>query len=101
MGKLHATIEINQLQIKGVIMELKTQTATMAIKWKLNQLMFERGVKNQELCEITGLHPNTISKLKNLREMPDRLEKNTLDLLCKALDCNPGDLLIRVEEVES
>jgi putative transcriptional regulator len=66
----------------------------LAIKWKLNQLMFERGIKNAELCRLTGLHSNTISKLKNSREMPERLEKNTLDKLCQALKVQPGDLLV-------
>ncbi len=72
---------------------LKIEGSPLAVKWKLNQLMFERGIKNQQLCQLTGLHPNTISKLKNCREMPERLEKNTLDKLCKALNIQPGDLL--------
>lgn len=67
--------------------------APMTIRWKLNQLMFDRGMKNAELVELTGFHANTISKLKNLREMPDRLEKNTLNELCKALGCQPSDLM--------
>jgi len=79
---------------EGEILMLQTVAATMTIKWKLNQLMFERGIKNRELVEKTGLHANTVSKLKNLREMPDRLEKSTLDLLCSALGCQPGELLV-------
>jgi putative transcriptional regulator len=65
----------------------------VTIKWKLNQLMFERGIKNKDLVAATGLHENTISKLKNSRVMPDRLERNTLDKLCKALKVQPGELL--------
>ena len=72
---------------------LESFVQPMAVKWRLNQLMFEKGIKNRELCEKTGLHPNTVSKLKNLRQMPDRLERHTLDVLCKALECQPGDLL--------
>ena len=67
--------------------------APMTIRWKLNQLMFERGIKNAELVRLTGFHANTISKLKNLREMPDRLEKTTLNELCRALACQPSDLM--------
>ncbi|MHC5719434.1 MAG: helix-turn-helix domain-containing protein [Nostoc sp.] len=37
------------------------------------------------------MHPGTISKLKN--NLPDRLELVTLMKLCKALKCQPGDLL--------
>ena len=75
--------------------------APMTIRWKLNQLMFDRGIKNAELVKLTGFHANTISKLKNLREMPDRLEKTTLNELCKALDCQPSDLMEYAPEVEA
>ena len=71
-----------------------TDRSTMTIKWKLNQLMFERGIKSKDLIEATGFHANTVSKLKNLREMPDRLERETLDKLCKALGVQPGELLV-------
>ena len=74
--------------------------APMTVKWMLNQIMFERGLKNADLAEATGFHKNTISKLKNLREMPDRLEKETLNGLCKALRIQPGDLMMYVAEVE-
>ena len=75
---------------------MKSQSigADMAIKWKLNQIMFEQGVKNKDLKRLTGLHPNTISKLKNSRNMPNRLEHKTLDLLCRALNVTPGDLMV-------
>jgi len=63
--------------------------------------MFERNIKNQDLCQKTGLHPNTISKLKNSREMPERLEKKTLYKICKALDIQPGDLLAYVKVEDS
>ena len=69
------------------------EQAPMTIRWKLNQLMFDRGIKNADLVKATGFHANTISKLKNLREMPDRLEKATLNNLCKALGCQPADLM--------
>jgi putative transcriptional regulator len=78
-----------------------TSKNAVTIKWKLNQIMFEKGVKNRDLVEMTGLHPNTISKLKNCREMPDRLERNTLDKLCKALDVLPGDLLAYEADTEN
>lgn len=67
--------------------------APMTIRWKLHHIMFDRDIKNGELAAATGFHVNTISKLKNLREMPDRLEKNTLNGLCRALNCQPSDLM--------
>jgi putative transcriptional regulator len=59
--------------------------------WRLPVLMADRGIDYKELAKITGMHPGTISKLKN--NLPDRLELVTLTKLCKALKCQPGDLL--------
>ena len=78
----------------GVIIVVQLiNTAPMTIRWKLHHIMFDRDIKNGELAAATGFHVNTISKLKNLREMPDRLEKKTLDGLCRALHCQPADLM--------
>jgi putative transcriptional regulator len=68
-------------------------SSPMTIKWNLAYLMLERDIKTGELADATGLHPSTISKLKAYREMPKRLDRGTLNLLCKALKCEPGDLL--------
>jgi putative transcriptional regulator len=65
----------------------------MTIKWRLNVLMAERRLKNKDLTEVTGMHPVTISKLKNSQEVPERLERSTLEKLCTALKCQPGDLM--------
>ncbi|NEP14216.1 MAG: helix-turn-helix transcriptional regulator [Symploca sp. SIO2C1] len=56
--------------------------------------MAERYLKNKDLTEATGMHPVTISKLKNSQEMPERLERSTLEKLCAALNCQPGDLML-------
>lgn len=66
----------------------------MTIKWRLNVLMAERFLKNKDLTEATGMHPVTISKLKNSQEVPERLERSTLEKLCVALNCQPGDLMV-------
>jgi putative transcriptional regulator len=70
-----------------------TASTPMTIKWNLAYLMLDRNIKTGDLAEATGLHPNTVSKLKSHREMPKRLDRDTLDKLCKALNCVPGDLL--------
>lgn len=79
-------------------MVVQSGEALMSIKWNLNQVMFDKGIKTSDLAASTGLHANTISKLKNLREMPDRLEKETLDKLCKALKVQPGDLMVFISQ---
>jgi putative transcriptional regulator len=66
----------------------------MSVKWRLNVLMAERYLKNKDLTEATGMHPVTISKLKNSQKMPERLERATLEKLCAALNCQPGDLML-------
>lgn len=57
--------------------------------------MAERGIKSVQLSELTGLHKNTISKLR--KEVPRHLDTETLDRLCNALQCQPGDLIVYVE----
>lgn len=61
------------------------------IDWRLSVVMAERKISNNELAEKTGMHPTTISKLR--RNIPDRLDMGTLVSLCRALGCQPGDLL--------
>lgn len=63
----------------------------VAIEWQLAKVMAERGMNYKMLGAATGLHPNTISKLKH--HPPSRLEMATLIRLCQALNCQPGDLL--------
>ncbi|MBW4589699.1 helix-turn-helix transcriptional regulator [Aetokthonos hydrillicola Thurmond2011] len=61
--------------------------------------MAAKGLSNKELADLINFHEVTISKLRSLR-MPSRLEDTTLDLLCAALDCQPGDLLEYVPDDE-
>ena len=72
--------------------------ALMPIKWRLAVLMADREVDYRELAELTGLHPVTVSKHKNMRVMPARLEHGTLFKYCDALKCQPGALLVFVPE---
>lgn len=61
------------------------------IKWVLTEVMNDREIDNQTLHQLTGLHLGTISKLK--QNLPSRIDMNTLNLLCHALKCQPGDLI--------
>lgn len=63
----------------------------LMLKWRLIAVMADKEVDNHKLHELTGLHRGTIAKLRN--KMPSRIDADTLDKLCKALDCQPGDLL--------
>jgi putative transcriptional regulator len=63
------------------------------IKWNLAVVMAERRIKNKKLAILTGFHETTISRHKSLITMPQRLEEETLDGYCRALNCQPGDLM--------
>ena len=62
------------------------------IEWHLADLMKTRGLRNKDLAYKTALHYVTVSKLKHSK-MPERIESSTLEKLCVALECNPGDLI--------
>lgn len=62
------------------------------IEWHLADLMKASGLRNKDLAYKTELHHVTISKLKHSK-MPERIESSTLEKLCIALECNPGDLI--------
>lgn len=68
----------------------------MPIEWRLASLMAKQSMNYKTLGAATGMHPNTISKLKH--NPPTRLEMVTLIRLCEALNCQPGDLLAYVPE---
>lgn len=70
-----------------------TLTRPMPIKWRLAAIMADRELDYKQVAELAGMHPVTISKLKNTYEMPSRLDRETLEKLCRVLECQPGDLL--------
>lgn len=70
----------------------------MPIKWRLAVLMADREIDYKTLAKLTGFHEKTVSKHKNMKVMPSRLEDTTLLRYCQALNCQPGDLLRFVRE---
>lgn len=65
----------------------------MPMKWRLAAVMADREMGYRELADAAGLHRVTVNKLKNTYEMPPRLDRDTLEKLCRVLNCQPGDLL--------
>ena len=55
--------------------------------------MAERNISNKELALRTGMNPRSISRLKTRRRLT-RIDEETLNLLCEALNCQPGDLMV-------
>jgi len=71
----------------------------MAVKFNLDRLMFENGnMRVPQLQEISEINKNTLYAIYNNKAK--RVDLNTLDSLCKALDCQPGDLLTYVPDEE-
>lgn len=61
------------------------------IKVHLSKLLGERNMKISELAKITDLHRIGLSRLYN--EDTDGIRFQTLESICKALDCKITDLL--------
>lgn len=61
------------------------------IRINLDVMMARRKMSLTELAERVGLTLANLSILKN--EKAKAIRFSTLDALCRALDCQPGDLL--------
>ena len=66
------------------------------IKVHLSRLLGEKRMKISELAEATGLHRNGLSRLYN--EETDGIKFDTLEKICKALNCDISDLIEIVDE---
>lgn len=63
----------------------------MAIIVRLDVMMARRKMSLNELAERVGLSTTNLSLLKNGHVKGVRF--GTLEAICEALDCQPGDLL--------
>ena len=63
----------------------------MAIVINIDVMLARRKMASGELAEKIGISPANMSILKTGKAKTLRL--TTLDAICKALDCQPGDLL--------
>lgn len=68
----------------------------MGICVNLDVMMAKRKVSAGELAAKIGLTPANLSILKNNHAKAVRF--STLEAICKALDCQPGDILEYREE---
>ena len=63
----------------------------MAILINIDVMMAKRKMSAGELAERVGITPANLSILKNNKARAVRF--TTLEALCRALDCQPGDLM--------
>lgn len=68
----------------------------MPIVINLDVMMAKRKVSLNELSERVGLTLSNLSILKT--EKAKAIRFTTLEAICKALDCQPGDILEYVDE---
>lgn len=68
------------------------------IRITLDVMLARRKMSVTELSERVGITMANISILKNEKARAIRLE--TLNAICKALDCQPGDVLLYVPDEE-
>ncbi|MBO6605547.1 helix-turn-helix transcriptional regulator [Psychroserpens sp.] len=68
----------------------------MAIIVNLDIMLAKRGMKSYELAEIVGITTANLSILKTGKAKAIRF--STLEAICKALDCQPADILAYVED---
>ena len=72
----------------------------MAIVINIDVMLAKRKMSVTELTEKVGITMANLSILKNGKAKAVRL--STLEAICKALDCQPGDILeYRSEDVPS
>jgi putative transcriptional regulator len=63
----------------------------MPIIVNLDVMLAKRKMRSKTLAEIVGITEQNISLLKSGKVRGMRFE--TLEAICKALDCQPGDIL--------
>ena len=68
----------------------------MAIEVNLDVVLAKRKMSMTELSEKVGITMANLSILKTGKAKAVRF--STLEAICKALDCQPGDILSRSEE---
>lgn len=61
---------------------------------QLNKIMAERKIRVNELAEKVGITNVNLSRIKTGKTKAIRL--STLDAICSALDCQPGDIITYV-----
>ncbi|HEX8180574.1 MAG TPA: helix-turn-helix transcriptional regulator [Pyrinomonadaceae bacterium] len=70
------------------------------IEVRLKQVLEARGRSRYWLEKETGIHFNTLARIEQA-EHTNRIELRVLNEICRALECQPGDLLVFVDEEKS
>lgn len=63
------------------------------IRWKLNEVMAQKRIRNKDLAQGIGITETSVYRLRRTDEMP-RMSPERLNDICRFLNCQPGDLLV-------
>jgi putative transcriptional regulator len=67
------------------------------IEVRLKDLLAARGRTRYWLAQETGIQFKTLARIEQA-EASNRIELRVLDEICRALECQPGDILVRVDD---
>ena len=67
------------------------------IEVRLKQVLELRGRTRYWLEKETGIDYNTLARIERA-ESSNRIELRVLDGICRALQCQPGDLLVWIDD---
>lgn len=68
----------------------------MTIVLRLDRMMADRKISLGDLAGRVGIADGNFSKIKNGKVSGVRFK--TLDAICRELDCQPGDILKRIDD---
>lgn len=68
----------------------------MTIVLRLDRMMADRKISLGDLAGRVGIADGNLSKIKNGKVSGVRFK--TLDAICRELDCQPGDILERIDD---
>lgn len=66
---------------------------------RLDRMLAERKISSKELAERVGISQVNMSRIKTGKVSAVRF--STLDAICRALDCQPGDVLEHISDDEA
>ncbi len=67
------------------------------IEVRLKQILEKQGRNRYWLAKESGIDYDTLARIERA-EHTNRIELRVLDEICRALDCQPGDILVRVDD---
>jgi putative transcriptional regulator len=68
------------------------------VRWRLRKVLKARGWTAYRLAKETGLTIPAVYRLARQKAQLGRVEGDTLNRFCAALECQPGDLLEYVQD---